>query len=67
MGNRTEIACKWATCGVLLVVFFGLVWLAGCINVVEFIGSMLAAMMSARLFYFGVCAAAPRSTRIPVS
>ena len=54
MGNRTEIACKWATCGVLLVVFVGLVSLAGCINVVKFIGSITVAIMAARLFYFGI-------------
>jgi hypothetical protein len=35
-------------------VFFGLVALAGCINVVEFFGSILAASLVARLFYFGI-------------
>jgi lipopolysaccharide export LptBFGC system permease protein LptF len=54
MTNRAEIACKWATCGVLFIVFFGLVALAGCINVVEFFGSILAASLVARLFYFGI-------------
>ena len=54
MYDRAEIACKWATCGVLLVVFVGLVSLAGCINIVEFIGSIAVAIMAARLFYFGI-------------
>lgn len=65
MDNKTEYACKWATCGVLFVVFFGLVWLAGCINIVEFISSMLVASLFARLFYLGIRAVAPRSKRIP--
>ena len=65
MDNRTEIACKWATCGVLFVVFFGLVWIAGCINIVEFIGAMLVAILSARLFYVGIRAVAPGNARIP--
>lgn len=54
MDYKTEMACKWATCGVLLAVFIGLVSLAGCINAVEFIGSIMAAIVAARLFYFGI-------------
>ena len=54
MEQKTEIACKWATCGFLFSVFFGLVSLAGCINVVEFFGSIMAAVMAARLFYSAI-------------
>ena len=62
MKNRAEIACKWATCGVLIIVFFGLVALAGCVNVVEFFGSIAAAIIVARWFYFSISRAPPKRT-----
>ena len=55
MAYKREIACKWATCGILLAVFFSLVSLAGCINIVEFIGSITVAIMAAHFFYAGIC------------
>ena len=55
MAYQREIACKWATCGILLAVFFSLVSLAGCINIVEFIGSIMVAIMAAHFFYAGIC------------
>jgi len=55
MAYKWEIACKWATCGIWLAVFFSLVSLAGCINIVEFIGSIMVAIMAAHLFYTGIC------------
>ena len=65
MDTKAETGCKWATCGVLFAVFFGLVWLAGCINIVEFISSMLVASLLARLFYSAICAIAAKNARIP--
>lgn len=51
-----EITCKWATVGILLFVFIGLMSIAGCgFHVAEFIGSIMIATMSARLFYVGIC------------
>ena len=55
MAYKREIACKWATCGIWLAGFFSLVSLAGCINIVEFIGSIMVAIMAAHLFYAGIC------------
>jgi len=51
-----ETTCKWATAGILLFVFIGLMSIAGCgFHVAEFIGSIVIAIIAARSFYFGIC------------
>jgi len=50
-----EMTCKWATVGILLSVFIGLMSLAGCIHVAELFGSIIAGIMVARLFFFNIC------------
>jgi hypothetical protein len=51
-----ETIYKWATIGILLLVFIGLMSYAGCgFHVAEFIGSIMIAIVAARLFYFGIC------------
>ena len=50
-----ETMYKWATIGILLFVFIGLMSIAGCgFHVAEFIGSIMIALMAARLFYLGI-------------
>ena len=51
-----DTACKWTTVAVLVAVFFGLVWAAGCIQATEFFSAVVVGVMVARLFYVGVCA-----------
>ena len=51
-----ETSCKLATVGMLLFVFIGLMSYAGCgFHIAEFIGSILIAIMTARLFFVGIC------------
>lgn len=50
-----DTACKWATVGIFVAVFFGLTWAAGCIQVGEFFGAIVVGYMAARLFYCDVC------------
>ena len=50
-----DTSCKWITIGIMLLMFIGQVCLAGCIHVVEFFGSIMIAIVTARLFYVGIC------------
>jgi len=51
-----EATCKWATVGILLFVFLGLMSFAGCgFHIAEFVGSIIIAIMAARFFYVGIC------------
>lgn len=52
---RMEIACKWATVGVLLTVFIGLISVAGCIHVAEYFGSIIIGILAARWFFVNIC------------
>ena len=50
-----DMACKWATVGILLVVFIGLMSFLGCgFHIAELIGSIVIAVVAARLFYVGI-------------
>jgi len=47
---------KWTTIGILLSVFIGLMSFAGCgFHFAEFIGSIMIAVVAARLFHVGIC------------
>ena len=50
-----DFTCKWATIGILLVVFMALIALSDCIHVAEFFGSALVGIVVARSFFFGIC------------
>ena len=51
-----EATYKCATIGILLITFFGLMSIAGCgFHVAEFIGSVMIAIVAARLFHIGTC------------
>jgi hypothetical protein len=52
---KMETTCNWATIGILLVVFIGLISFAGCIHVAELFGSAVIGIMVARTFYFSIC------------
>lgn len=52
---KMETTCKWATIGILLVVFMSLISFAGCIHVAELFGSAIIGIMVARTFYFRNC------------
>lgn len=53
--HDVETMCKWAATGVLLVVFIGLISLAGCLHIAEFLGAIVIGIIAARTFYFGIC------------
>jgi len=50
-----ETECKWATTGILLVVFVGLVSVAGCIHIAEYLGAIFVGILVARWFFLSVC------------
>ena len=47
--------CKWVTVAILLVVFVGLMSMAGSIHVFEYLGALAIGVLVARLFFVGVC------------
>lgn len=50
-----ESVCKWMTAGILLFVFIGLMSFVGCgFHTAEFFGSIMVAIVTARLFYIGI-------------
>jgi hypothetical protein len=50
-----DTTCKWLTTGILLVVFFALIALAGCLHVAEYFGAITISTLGARWFYTNVC------------
>jgi len=53
--HEMDVTCKWATIGIFMTVFIDLVWIAGCIHILEFLGSITVGFFVARSFYFGAC------------
>lgn len=49
------MACKWVSFGLALLVFFGLLSVAGNVHVAEFFGSLFIALMVGGAFYLTVC------------
>jgi len=47
--------CKWSTIAILLTVFVGLMSMAGSIHVAEYLGALAIGILTARLFFVGVC------------
>ena len=50
-----DTLCKWASTAIFTMVWFGLTWAAGCVQVVEFLGAIVIGFLVARLFYPGIC------------
>lgn len=52
--------CKWLSTGVFVAVFACLIWVSGCLHIIELFASIAAGFIVARAFYLRACGAYTR-------